>query len=59
MFHARTTHIDVRYHFIREVLEDGLIILIKGNTSQNPTDALTKCLPRAQHQLCIEMVGVT
>ncbi|MCO5581095.1 hypothetical protein L7F22_034971 [Adiantum nelumboides] len=30
MFHARTKHIDVRYHFIREVLEDGLITLVKS-----------------------------
>ena len=59
MFHARTKHIDVRYHFIREVLDDGLVTLIKVDTSQNPADALTKCLPKAQHQLCIEMVGVT
>ncbi|MCO5586749.1 hypothetical protein L7F22_040691 [Adiantum nelumboides] len=41
MFHARTKHIDVRYHFIREVLEDGLITLVKVHTSQNPEDALT------------------
>jgi len=53
MFHARTKHIDVRYHFIREVLENGLITMIKVHTSQNPADALTKCLPKAQHQLCI------
>ena len=33
MFHAHTKHIDVRYQFIREVLEDGLITLIKVNTS--------------------------
>ncbi|MCO5603367.1 hypothetical protein L7F22_057517 [Adiantum nelumboides] len=59
MFHACTKHIDVRYHFIREVLEDGLITLVKGHTSQNPVDALTKCLLKAQHQLCIQMVGVT
>ena len=49
IFHALTKHIDVRYDFIREVLEDGLITLIKVNTSQNPTNALTKCLPKAQH----------
>ena len=58
MFHAHTKHIDVRYHLMREVREDGLITLIKDNTSQNPADALTKCLPKAHHQLCIEMVGV-
>ncbi|MCO5553380.1 hypothetical protein L7F22_006901 [Adiantum nelumboides] len=33
MFHARTKHINVRYHFIREVLEDGLITLVKVHTS--------------------------
>ena len=53
MFHARTKHIDVRYHFIKEVLEDGLITLIKVNTSLNLADALTKCLPKAQDQLYI------
>ncbi|MCO5573237.1 hypothetical protein L7F22_027006 [Adiantum nelumboides] len=53
MFHARTKHIDVRYHFIREVLEDGLITLVKVHTSQNRADALTKCLLKAQHELCI------
>ena len=58
MLHARTKHFDVRYHFIREVLEDGLITLININTSQNPVDALTKCLIKA-HQLCREIVGVT
>ena len=44
MFHARTKHIDVRYHFIREVLEDGLVTLIKVNTSQNLADAVSAYL---------------
>ena len=38
--------------------EDGLNTLIKVHTTQNPTDVLTKCLPKAQHQICIQMVGV-
>ena len=59
MFYAHTKIIDMRYHIIKEVLEYGVITLIKVNTSQNPIDALTKCLPKAQHQLCIQMVGVT
>ena len=59
VYHIRTKHIDVRYHFLGEVLEDGLVTLIKVNTLQNPANALTKCLSKTQHQLCIEMVGVT
>ncbi|MCO5588830.1 hypothetical protein L7F22_042790 [Adiantum nelumboides] len=38
MFHARTKHIAVRYHFIREVLEDGLITLVKSTNGQNGND---------------------
>ena len=52
----------MRYHFINEVLEDGLITLIKVNTSKNPIDALTMCLAKVQHQLCIyrwwELLGL-
>ena len=42
MFHSRTKHIDVRHHFIRQVLEDGLVTLTKIKTQDNPADILTK-----------------
>ena len=58
MFHARTKHIDVRYHFIRQILEDGLVTLTKVRTQYNPADILTKSLPKARHEHCIDMVGV-
>lgn len=59
MFHARTKHIDVRYHFIRQVLEDGLVTLTKINTQNNPADVLTKSLAKAQHAHCIQLVGLS
>ena len=42
VYHARTKHIDVRYHFVREILEEGDIELLKIHTSENPADMLTK-----------------
>ena len=45
VFHAKTKHIEVRYHFIREVLEDKCIELVKVHTNDNPADMLTKSLP--------------
>ncbi|GFY98579.1 hypothetical protein Acr_12g0011200 [Actinidia rufa] len=33
-FHARTKYIDIRYHFIRSLLDEGLISLDKIHTSQ-------------------------
>ncbi|KAM1046530.1 hypothetical protein PS2_025781 [Malus domestica] len=40
--HARTKHIDVRYHFVREVVGEREIILQKIPTKDNPADMLTK-----------------
>ncbi|MCO5550233.1 hypothetical protein L7F22_003716 [Adiantum nelumboides] len=42
VFHAKTKHVDVRYHFIWEVLEDKRLQLVKVHTDDNPADLLTK-----------------
>lgn len=44
-YHARTKHIDVRFHFIRWVVEDGKIRLIYCPTNDMVADTLTKALP--------------
>ena len=41
-FHSRIKHIQLKYHFIQAVLEDGDLKLEKIHTSQNPADMLTK-----------------
>ncbi|CAL8990709.1 unnamed protein product, partial [Prunus brigantina] len=40
--HARTKHIDVRFHFVREIIDEGDILLQKIGTADNPADMLTK-----------------
>ena len=47
-YHARTKHIDVRYHFIRWIVEDGKIRLIYCPTDEMVADTLTKALPSAK-----------
>ncbi|GJQ96508.1 retrotransposon protein, putative, ty1-copia subclass [Tanacetum coccineum] len=42
VFHERTKHINVRYHFIREVLEAKTVKVLKVGTEHNAVDALTK-----------------
>ncbi|KAH9771353.1 Integrase catalytic domain-containing protein [Citrus sinensis] len=42
VYHARTKHIDVRFHFVREIVDDGKILLQKIKTAENPADMLTK-----------------
>ncbi|AAF19226.1 Highly similar to Ta1-3 polyprotein [Arabidopsis thaliana] len=45
VYHERTKHIDVRFNYIRDVVESGDVDVLKIHTSRNPVDALTKCIP--------------
>ena len=51
-FHARSKHIDIQYHFIREHtnLDTGTISLEYCPTDKMTADILTKGLPRARHE---------
>lgn len=43
-FHVRTKHLDIKYHFIRSLLEEDVFTLEKIHIGQNPTDMLTKAV---------------
>ena len=45
IYHTRTKHIDIRYHRIRKLVEDGELELAKVYTKENTADTLTKELP--------------
>jgi hypothetical protein len=51
-FHLRTKHIQLKYHFIRFILEYGHLKLEKIHTSQNPADMLTKVVTREKLSSC-------
>jgi len=58
VFHARTKHIDVRYHFVREILEEEEIVLQKIHTTENPANMLTKVVTRAKFEHCLDLVNI-
>ncbi|MCO5571133.1 hypothetical protein L7F22_024865 [Adiantum nelumboides] len=58
VFHLKTKHIDVKYHFIREVIKDKQIQLIKIHTKDNPIDLLTKGLSKEIFVHCCELFGI-
>jgi hypothetical protein len=58
MFHERTKHIDVRYHFVRDIVVSGDIIVNKISTTDNPVDMLTKPLPLAKFKHCLDLIGI-
>ena len=45
VFHERSKHIANKWHFIRELMYDGLLTIEKIDTSSNVADALTKAVP--------------
>ena len=56
LFHAKTKHIAMKYHFIRDVLEDKLMELVKVHTDDN--HLLTKGLAFKRFAHCRELMGV-
>ena len=55
MYHERTKHIDVRYHFIQEI---EVIKVKKIGTADNSTDMMTKPIPSRKFDYCLELLGV-
>ncbi|KZV24450.1 Aspartyl-tRNA synthetase [Dorcoceras hygrometricum] len=58
VFHERSKHIDVRLHFIRDILEKGEIQIKKIATADNPADMCTKVLPGNKFEHCLNLVSV-
>ncbi|MCO5597768.1 hypothetical protein L7F22_051850 [Adiantum nelumboides] len=58
VFHSKTKHVDVKYHFIREILENKQIQLMKIHTKDNPADLLTKGLLGESFVHCRELLGI-
>jgi hypothetical protein len=57
-YHARTKHIDIRYHFIRSMLENGSINLVYCPSDDMTADILTKALPIAKIKCHISSLGL-
>lgn len=57
-YSARTKHIDVRHHFLREHIETGQINLVHIPTVEMVADVLTKPLNSKKHRFCSEGMGL-
>ena len=58
-YHARTKHIDIRYHFIRYIIEAGTIKLVYCPTNDMTADTLTKALPSVKAKHFATALGLT
>ena len=56
--HARTKHIDIQYHFVRNCVDDGKLELKYCPTEDMVADGLTKTLAPERHWKLIRMMGI-
>ncbi|GJX20296.1 retrovirus-related pol polyprotein from transposon TNT 1-94 [Tanacetum coccineum] len=56
--HSRAKHIDVRYHFIKEQVKNGIVELYFVQTEYQMTDIFTKPFPRERFNFSIEKLGM-
>lgn len=57
-FHKRTKHIDIRYHFVREKVEDGQVALEYCPTQDMLADIMTKPIPATQFCTLCSKLGI-
>jgi hypothetical protein len=58
-FSFKSKHIEVRYHWIRNVLNSKQLQLEKVHTDDNGADMLTKVVTRAKLEVCRRLVDMT
>ncbi len=56
--HKRTKHIDIRYHFVREQVQKGVIEIEYLSTKEMLADIFTKPLARGQFEYLRSMIGI-
>jgi hypothetical protein len=58
VFHGSCKHIDIKYHFIRQCVERGQIIVKRVSVDEQKADALTKTLPVGKLVVTRHLLGV-
>jgi len=56
-YHSKTKHINVQYHFVRDMIEDKKVLLVKVDTLKNIVDALKKSVSSDKFSWCRETMG--
>jgi hypothetical protein len=59
MFHERGKLIDVKYHYVRDVVAQSKLKVCKISTHDNSADMMTKPVPVAKFKFCSSLVGIT
>jgi hypothetical protein len=57
-YHSKTNHIDIQYHFVRDMIEEKKISLMKVDTLKNVADSLKKYVSTKKFSWCTRSMGI-
>jgi hypothetical protein len=56
--HSKTKHIHIQYHFVRDMVEEKKVLLMKVDTLKNVADSLTKSVSTEKFSWCRGSLGM-
>jgi hypothetical protein len=59
VYHSKTKHIDVQYHFVRDMIEENKVSLMKVDTLKNVSDSLEKYVSTENFSWCRGSIDVS
>jgi len=58
-FHKRTKHVELRWHWVHDLTNDGLINIVDCRDPQQTADILTKQIPRPKFSRHVNELGLS
>jgi phosphoribosyl-AMP cyclohydrolase len=57
-YHSKTKHINIQYHFLRDMVEEKKVLLMKVDTLKNVSCSLTKYVSTEKFSWCRGSMGI-
>ena len=58
MFHGKTKHVKLKFHFLREAIQEHEVMLPHYSSLEQIADIFTKPLPKAKFEVLRQKMGV-
>ena len=58
VYHSNTKHIDIKYHFVRQIISEGGVDVTKVHTQENCSDMFTKPVLLEKLHWCVAYLGL-
>ena len=58
VFHEKTKHLEIKYHFIRDQVSNDIVQVEKVSTDDNPADMGTKIVSYSKFKHCLNLLKI-